>query len=147
MYLIYFILFHFISDRHHLKLHLEQYQCSGLSKVLFPCHLCKKVFTRKDNLRDDLRSHINLERRRALQKRQYKCKKCSNEYGGQTILQIHIKSHRKRLANMENNSANTTTSNNYANNNSNKKIKVEVKEEPLADGDETLIKQEPPIYW
>ena len=127
------------SDRHHLKLHLEQYQCSGSSKVLFPCHLCKKVFTRKDNLRDDLRSHINLERRRALQKRQYKCKKCSNEYGGQTILQIHIKSHRKRLANMENNSTNTS-SNNYAN----KKIKVEIKEEPLDD--EILIKQEPPDY-
>ena len=122
-----------------MKLHLEQYQCSGSSKVLFPCHLCKKVFTRKDNLRDDLRSHINLERRRALQKRQYKCKKCSNEYGGQTILQIHIKSHRKRLANMENNSTNTT-SNNYAN----KKIKVEIKEEPLDD--EILIKQEPPDY-
>ena len=48
-------------DRHHLKLHLKSDQpCSGLSKILFPCHLCKKVFTRKDNLRDDLRSHINL---------------------------------------------------------------------------------------
>ena len=122
-----------------MKLHLEQHQCSGSSKVLFPCHLCKKVFTRKDNLRDDLRSHINLERRRALQKRQYKCKKCSNEYGGQTILQIHIKSHRKRLANLENST--TSASNNYANN---KKIKVEIKDEPLAD--ETLIKQEPPDY-
>ena len=130
-----------LSDRHHLKLHLEQYQCSGLAKVLFPCHLCKKVFTRKDNLRDDLRSHINLERRRALQKRQYKCKKCSNEYGGQTILQIHIKSHRKRLANMENNISTNTSSNSYS---SSKKIKLEVKEEPLAD--EILIKQEPPDY-
>ena len=40
---------------------------------------------------------------------------------------------------MENDSRNTT-SNNYAN----KKIKVEIKEEPLDD--EILIKQEPPDY-
>jgi len=127
-------------DRHHLKLHLKSDQpCSGLSKILFPCHLCKKVFTRKDNLRDDLRSHINLERRRVLQKRQYKCKKCSNEYGGQTILQIHIKSHKKRLIQ-------PGITNSHA-----KKIKVEneavekikIKEEPL---DDMKIKEEPLDY-
>ena len=121
-------------DRHQLKDHLESNQdCSGLSKILFPCHLCKKVFTRKDNLRDDLRSHINLERRRVLQKRQYKCKKCSNEYGGQTILQIHIKSHRKRLNNSCLNSTTETTA---------KRTKLDIKEEPFEE--DVRVKEEPP---
>ena len=81
-----------------------------------------------------------LERRRVLQKRQYKCKKCSNEYGGQTILQIHIKSHKKRLIQ-------PSITNLHA-----KKIKVEneasdekikIKEEPLED---MKIKEEPLDY-
>ena len=85
-------------DKYQLDKHLPESNCSGQAKFLFPCYLCSKIFTRKDNLRDDLRSHINAERRRAMMhKREYKCKKCSKEYGGQTILNIHQLSHRKRV--------------------------------------------------
>ena len=81
------------TDRYEMRKHLPELQCTGLSKILFPCHFCQKIFTRKDNLRDDLRCHINLQRKRMLQKRDYKCYKCAKEYGGQTILSIHMLSH------------------------------------------------------
>lgn len=84
------------EDKRFLALHLEEANCSGSSKVLFPCGLCKKIFTRKDNLRDDLRNHIDIGRMKAA-KRQYKCKKCNKEYGGQTILTIHHLSHKRKL--------------------------------------------------
>ena len=32
-----------------------------------------------------------------LHKRDYDCHKCSKQYGGQTILNIHLLSHRKKL--------------------------------------------------
>lgn len=84
-------------DKHQLNKHLKpEMECSGLSKFLYPCYFCQKIFTRKDNLRDDLRCHINADRRlNGKQKRDYKCNKCSKEYGGQTILNIHLLSHKK----------------------------------------------------
>ena len=122
-------------DKYQLDKHLPQSNCSGQSKFLFPCNLCSKIFTRKDNLRDDLRSHINAERRRM--KREYKCKKCSKEYGGQTILNIHQLSHnRKRPAVVEKSTPNPNLSKKK------KKNKVENKQEdePFT---EIKIKMEP----
>ena len=43
------------------------------------------------------RCHINAERRKMLHKRDYDCHKCSKQYGGQTILNIHLLSHKKKL--------------------------------------------------
>ena len=43
-------------DRIELNKHIPSSpRCSGISKFLFPCYYCEKIFTRKDNLRDDLR--------------------------------------------------------------------------------------------
>lgn len=85
-------------DRIEMEKHCAELGCLGMSKFLYPCYFCHKIFTRKDNLRDDLRCHINSERRKMMlkQKRDYKCNKCSKEYGGLTILNIHLLSHKRK---------------------------------------------------
>ena len=64
-------------------------KCLNEPKVVFPCTICKKLFTRKDNLRDHLRVHAGYDRKR----RKYDCKKCKMSFGGTSLLAIHMRSH------------------------------------------------------
>ena len=52
------------------------------------------------------RCHINVERRKMLHKRDYNCHKCSKQYGGQTILTIHLLSHKGKSAKTKTESTN-----------------------------------------
>lgn len=54
----------------------------------YSCHMCSKVFNRKDNFNRHLRSHAGEKR--------YKCDKCSRVYSSNQSLKCHIIQHHKK---------------------------------------------------
>jgi len=70
--------------------HLSRDKCVGDPKITFPCQICERVFTRKDNLRDHLRVHAG----RKIQKRDHNCTFCGKRFGGLALLNIHMLTHK-----------------------------------------------------
>lgn len=64
-------------------------KCANTPKVVFACLICRKIFTRKDNLRDHLKVHAGFPRT----KKKYECKKCGKSFGSTTLLTIHARVH------------------------------------------------------
>ena len=70
--------------------HKDHTECLGLAKTIFGCLLCKKIFTRKDNLRDHLKAHAGY---RAKRKTSQNCSTCGAKFGSESMLAIHRKRH------------------------------------------------------
>ena len=70
--------------------HKEDTECLGLAKTIFGCMLCKKIFTRKDNLRDHLKAHAGY---RAKKRTSQNCLTCGARFGSESMLAMHRKRH------------------------------------------------------
>ena len=95
-----------IDDKVDLILKCEKsFKCSGNiseARIVFPCNLCGKIFTRKDNLRSHLRSYAS--KNGAITTRhtkKYDCKVCGQSFGGTSLLSLHALTH-KQIGNDQN---------------------------------------------
>ena len=77
----------------------KSFKCSGNvseARVVFPCNLCGKVFTRKDNLRSHLRSYASEKgQSTSKQAKKYDCKVCGQSFGGTSLLSLHALTHKQ----------------------------------------------------
>ncbi|XP_011629936.1 gastrula zinc finger protein XlCGF57.1 isoform X1 [Pogonomyrmex barbatus] len=78
----------YFSRSYHLNRHIMQSGCHGNILNMFSCQICKKAFTRKDNLREHLRSHAGTP-----QRQKKKCKYCPKEFFTNQQLVIHERMH------------------------------------------------------
>ena len=74
--------------------HSNRTGCCGIPKTIFPCEVCKKTFTRKDNLREHLKGHAGFKTRK---RKSHTCMECGKVFGGEGMLNIHRKLHEKQL--------------------------------------------------
>jgi hypothetical protein len=63
--------------------------CLSVPRLFFPCVVCRKSFTRKDNLREHLRGHAG----RPTHRKRYECSFCRRMFGGVSLLTIHMRTH------------------------------------------------------
>lgn len=73
--------------------HSNRTGCCGIPKTIFPCAVCKKTFTRKDNLREHLKGHAGFRTRK---RKSHRCRKCGKVFSGEGMLNIHKKLHEKK---------------------------------------------------
>uniref|UniRef100_U5EU65 Putative gonadotropin inducible transcription factor n=1 Tax=Corethrella appendiculata TaxID=1370023 RepID=U5EU65_9DIPT len=78
------------TRKYHLDRHLNHTACdSSKEKTMLPCEVCKREFSRIDNLREHLRGHMGEHTR----KRDYQCPFCEKSFYGSSLLNIHIRTH------------------------------------------------------
>ncbi|XP_043255488.1 zinc finger protein 2 [Colletes gigas] len=78
----------YFSRSYHLNRHIMQSGCHGNILNTFNCQVCEKVFTRKDNLREHLRTHSG-----TLGRQKKPCKYCPKEFLTSQQLLIHERIH------------------------------------------------------
>ncbi|KAL0100215.1 hypothetical protein PUN28_019561 [Cardiocondyla obscurior] len=78
----------YFSRSYHLNRHIMQSGCHGNILNTFRCQVCKKDFTRKDNLREHLRTHAGTP-----QRQKKKCKYCPKEFFTNQQLLVHERMH------------------------------------------------------
>ena len=78
------------------------FKCSGKvsgARVIYPCKLCGKFFTRKDNLRNHLRTYVKIQEfdktdSKPNKKNTYECTTCGQSFGGSSLLSLHSLTHK-----------------------------------------------------
>ena len=85
----------------------NSFKCTGKvsgARVIFPCKLCGKSFTRKDNLRNHLRTYItqcykktDIEGIPENNKNDYECTQCGKSFGGSSLLLLHALTHTQTI--------------------------------------------------
>lgn len=65
-------------DRHNLYTGCDK----SKPKYNLPCQVCKKIFTRVDNLREHLRGHMG----QATRRKDYQCPHCDKSFYGSSLL-------------------------------------------------------------
>ncbi|XP_033218126.1 uncharacterized protein LOC117173596 [Belonocnema kinseyi] len=78
----------YFSRSYHLNRHKLQSGCHGKIQNTFSCQVCKKVFTRKDNLREHVRSHMGKP-----QRQKKRCSHCPKEFYTAQQLVVHERMH------------------------------------------------------
>ncbi|XP_017883029.1 zinc finger protein 2 homolog isoform X1 [Ceratina calcarata] len=78
----------YFSRMYHLNRHVMHSGCHGNIIKTFSCQVCEKVFTRKDNLRDHLRTHAGTP-----QRQKKPCRYCPKEFSTNQQLLIHERAH------------------------------------------------------
>ena len=90
------------------------FKCSGKvsgARVIYPCKLCGKFFTRKDNLRNHLRRYVKTQEcdktdktARPNNRNTYECLTCGQSFGGSSLLSLHSLIHKRCNTEQETNS-------------------------------------------
>ena len=89
--------------------HAEKRNCLGSPKTIFPCNLCGKIFTRKDNLREHLKAHAGSRTRQRcviiekiltswnFYRPLHSCNQCGKKFGSGATVVLHMKSHTGKI--------------------------------------------------
>ena len=83
------------TRKYHLERHLVHTSCNPgtIERQEFSCEVCKKKFSRIDNLRMHLRAHLGQKSR----SRDFQCPYCEKSFYGSSLLNIHVRTHTRKF--------------------------------------------------